>query len=386
MSLSYRVMSFLFACTIFMGCGKSKSNNNTNADTGKSKVVQYFVHGDPKKIIEGASLNKSSKMNMHNFKQFNDYSLFNAAIFYEKSPLFSQEYNRSAESGQEPTTEDETTKKLDRYFFEQNGDNSFIYSSETSSLAFKFVKDQGYLKIDNVSLDGVDFQVEHLHFSMLPDESAFSVLVYFNTREDGNILAAFIFTKHADALDVSREVQGDQAYNFLMGPGIKVRWDTKYRVNIKLCGNFPYHIEKATQRAVGLWQSPLRNKLAVDVTQVSSFPPFSDLSSHCIYLVDSFLTEGEKYSNPGTTLFAANPATKTIVDADIFLWKQEFQKFEYGYSALNQSYIEHVIGHELGHFLGLDHQFSGIKSIMSYSEDRLQLWEYDEKAIRHLYE
>jgi predicted Zn-dependent protease len=44
--------------------------------------------------------------------------------------------------------------------------------------------------------------------------------------------------------------------------------------------------------------------------------------------------------------------------------------------------------HEIGHFLGLHHQFNpAIPSIMSYAEkNESKLYDYDVKAVQHLYE
>ena len=48
--------------------------------------------------------------------------------------------------------------------------------------------------------------------------------------------------------------------------------------------------------------------------------------------------------------------------------------------------MKKLILHEMGHALGLDHQFDGTPSIMSYDfESPAELTDYDKAAIQDLY-
>lgn len=81
-----------------------------------------------------------------------------------------------------------------------------------------------------------------------------------------------------------------------------------------------------------------------------------------------------------------------IINSNIFLWNDEMLKLGYSFKDANTSNNSyklslHVLIHEIGHFLGLHHQFKkDVPSVMSYSSDNfVELQTYDIQAIQHLY-
>ena len=49
------------------------------------------------------------------------------------------------------------------------------------------------------------------------------------------------------------------------------------------------------------------------------------------------------------------------------------------------TYLYKTARHELGHLLGLAHQFDGTRSIMSYEKEDVEIYDYDIEAIQELY-
>jgi predicted Zn-dependent protease len=76
-------------------------------------------------------------------------------------------------------------------------------------------------------------------------------------------------------------------------------------------------------------------------------------------------------------------AAQRIVASDVLLFRKGFAKI-YG-SSLTEGDIEATAAHELGHFLGLDHEFDPtIESIMSYDPIR-EIKPHDRAAIEAVY-
>ncbi|NJM10455.1 MAG: matrixin family metalloprotease, partial [Bdellovibrionaceae bacterium] len=100
------------------------------------------------------------------------------------------------------------------------------------------------------------------------------------------------------------------------------------------------------------------------------------------------------------TLFLAGEGQKELIDGDIFFLLGELQeavdKVAPGRQITDPMFmispklVDSILQtniHEMGHLLGLHHQFDpSISSIMSYKDDRRGLQDYDVKAIQALYE
>ena len=85
----------------------------------------------------------------------------------------------------------------------------------------------------------------------------------------------------------------------------------------------------------------------------------------------------------GTTYISGNLFQGKIIDADVMIWVKENEKF--GTTLENTSNLQATVAHEIGHFLGLDHQFDkNITSIMSYARVTY-VTSYDTEAIARLY-
>lgn len=115
-------------------------------------------------------------------------------------------------------------------------------------------------------------------------------------------------------------------------------------------------------------------------------PPFSDLNFTGIYIVDEFAP-----SAWGETLSVGSRSSQSIVDADVFLYLRNYRKtwdkmgLSYEDLKVSNSYTFYeTMTHEIGHLLGLSHNFAVSPSIMSYSDDR-RFSIYDKAAIRALY-
>ncbi len=108
-----------------------------------------------------------------------------------------------------------------------------------------------------------------------------------------------------------------------------------------------------------------------------------------MYWVNTYLTEPQ-FINSGFAITNFDGITGEIFSSDIVMLGSEINKyFKRGASVdYVQNIVKRVFAHEMGHFLGLDHNFgekdSDKLSIMSYNEV-YELGNYDESAIFELY-
>ena len=230
---------------------------------------------------------------------------------------------------------------------------------------------------------------------MKADGSALSVLVRFNTSEDGKVLIALYFEKKAPPQEAKKV---DPRFSFLYGPGVVSRWKGP-EVTVHLCGNSDYRT--AAHRGVEKWSPILAERLTLRIRETETFPPFSDLNMNCIYFIKAFqdISETNTHAN-GVTAAVVSPRTHEIIGASIFVFEREYEnarkEVEDDVKSKNlplssaSDALKRVFGrtvtHEMGHFFGLDHKFDGTSSIMSYSSDRADdPTSYDKEAIQALY-
>ncbi|MEZ4873419.1 MAG: matrixin family metalloprotease [Bdellovibrionales bacterium] len=192
------------------------------------------------------------------------------------------------------------------------------------------------------------------------------------------------FTTHKDVENRVGKVEPE--YKYVLGPGVRTRWPLGTEVTLSLCS--PDFSENTDVLGRHLWNEALGDSLKINFSVLETYPPFSDLNHHCIYVVHDFYKvnpENKIRLLPAETFTLANPRTQNIFDADIFVYESELNKVQLTASdLLNSSFASRFMTHEIGHFLGLDHMFEDdVKSIMSYdTENKNQLYSYDFKAIQ----
>lgn len=366
----------LLLCLSF-SCGKKSSKSN-------SKITQIFVQGDPFTMVKGTQKNKTSFMSVSNSNDFKDYVISGISIFAEKSDM-PDTSRKNIEEGNEATSSDMTNEKKMVLNLKQLTNQEYSFEDGEGQVSFGLTLHNSKLEVTSIKFGKTTFSTQVEHYSISKDKSKFSFLLRLETKFDGKVMVSATFYKNTQATQI-KKISKDFFYIF--GPGVLVPWklDESRKINVKVCSSVTDNLDfDLVKKALKIWEEPFsfeQNKLFIDVQLVSNCRPFSDVEEHSIQFVSDYLTiPDQRIYNPGFTLTNADLAGGNIFDADIILLGQEIAKD----SNFKNEDTSSTISHEMGHFLGLDHQFDGKTSIMSY-EDQFSLGTYDEEAIRNLYQ
>ena len=372
--------SVLFLCLLLTltACG-GKKNNKTGVE-GSTSLSTVFVKGDPKQIIKGSTLDKKSFIAEKDVADFENYSLSNVWQFTENETIVEEEDTGNPETGNEATEEDQTTQEQVYYSFKKTNDG-YVYSNPRLKLDLGFSIVDGKLELKNLETTYGVYNLTILHYSQKETKDSFSILAELQDSEDGRVLLSFVFVKKTEQQDIAKV---DDHYKFIMGPGVVLSWSQKEVLQIDVCGNQFYSTQHAFDAGLDQWKKALSDRMEIKTNYLSTYPPFSDLNSHCIYTVNDYTTEPRpEYMNPASTTTNYDTFKGQIIDADIFVWVKEVEKD--GDINSQASYLTGVTSHELGHFFGLDHQFDEqFESIMSYDKTDY-FTEYDYESISILY-
>lgn len=372
--------SVLFLCLLLTltACG-GKKHNKTGVE-GSTSLSTVFVKGDPKQIIKGSTLDKKSFIAEKDIADFENYSLSNVWQFTENETIVEEEDTGNPETGNEATEEDQTTQEQVYYSFKKTNDG-YVYSNPRLKLDLGFSIVDGKLELKNLETTYGIYNLTILHYSQKETKDSFSILAELQDSEDGRVLLSFVFVKKTEQQDIAKV---DDHYKFIMGPGVVLPWSQKKVLQIDVCGNQFYSTQRAFDTGLNQWKKALDNRMEIRTNYLTTYPPFSDLNSHCIYTVNDYSTESRpEYMNPASTTTNFDTFKGEIIDADIFVWVKEIEKD--GDINNQASYLAGVTSHELGHFFGLDHQFDEqFESIMSYDKTDY-LTEYDYETIEILY-
>lgn len=373
-------LALLFCLILVSACGQPKKSS------GRS-VKQIFVKGDPLTMIADTTKDSTSFITHANYMDFRDYALSSIQIFAEKEVL-SNEQIEDIENGNEAEETDQTKEIPELFTIRYAGTNRYEFINDANSIALGLNKDEltGKLNLSNIRFSTVTYKTEIEHYSISKDQTKISFLFRLKDRTNGSILMSAVFYKYNPLKATIGKT--DSRYKYIHGPGVLVPWkltsDKKIKVNV--CPSAQGYVSSYEVReAFEKWEEPFKSrsvKLDIDVTSVSSCKPFSDVNESSLHYVSEYLTIAEEeYLNPGFAILNSDLSAGHIFDADIVLLGSEIKKSP-GYRF--NGGLSRTLIHEFGHFLGLDHQFDGFYSVMSY--DRvLELGTYDNNAITELY-
>ncbi len=290
-----------------------------------------------------------------------------------------------AEVEEENRTDDSDSEggiRVPVYTFTDNGDGTLKWAPANGVLAPIFTFDASSTQIKLTAINGQ--AVEVLHYSLKSDNTAFSILVSFTQAGSGQTLVAYTWGS-TEEINSPAYTSGD--YQYLNGSE-KVSWSSV--PDVKLCGSYSDAVQSSIQASVLAWgddPSATSARTMIPYSVETNYPPFSDLNSHCIYVVSSFdQSDSPVAKTLGVTTPHVNLASRKIVDSDVFLFADIMG------DELSDGVASSTTMHEMGHFFGLGHDFRIDSSgealhptIMGYSQGTDTITEWDFESIRELY-
>ena len=238
--------------------------------------------------------------------------------------------------------------------------------------------------------------IQVVHTSVTPTGDAFNLLLQNTTPGERAVMSLNFIRSQAPAKSF-----GNKIYEYMFGAGLKIGWiKTEPRV-LYICGDIPSSLAQIPEREALKWSMALHGKLDFKTVRRKACPPFSDLNTQTYFYATDWIEILGDAKVSALTMSMSGAGSKNLLDADVVVLLGEFQEDLDNYSkgrnvmdprVLNLPQLQAMLAgaalHEIGHLLGLHHQFNAnYPSIMSYAKDRkTQLYGYDVEAIAHLYE
>jgi hypothetical protein len=409
----WKVLFLGILVSSFTGCGLKKNKGDNSGD-----IIQVFVQGNPEALVDETDKNSNSFITLGNKNEFDLYKRGSVFVFSEKEFFKKSGKRASAEEGNEPSDGTEIKKVPSTYTFSEVNSTTFLYKDNKSQIDFEFtLNSDSTLDLQNIYDEGKSYPAKVLHYSISPDKSRFSFLITIEHEKLGQVLISTMFYKNTLEKNVSIK-KTNSSFKYIAGPGIKSAWklNEQKQVKIDVCPSVvrgitqqyiesgydsSIRIERTTSTASMLakssitsaikkWEQPFRNsgsEFSINLQFPSTCKPFSDVNQNAIYWVSQYLTlPTNDFANPGVAALDLNYQNAEIIGSDILLFESEINKLDrVSYSNYEKRKITtRTLSHEVGHFLGLDHNFQDKNSIMSY-EDIHELGYYDREAITELY-
>lgn len=301
MIFSKRNLLLLGALSLLISCGRRAENNSLSETTSLETV---FVKGDPLNLIQGSQNNSVSFITVNNISSLDDYSLTNVTQYTEREEVVEKADTATAETGNEPVEADRTAvTKSSLFSFTKDG-NEFVYASSKSQMGFSFTEKFGKLELNKLVMPEGDYPLKAIHYSLKKTQDAFSILTETSDSESGRILLAFTFTKKSEAKEIGTT---SEMYKYLFGAGVKVPWEQAETLEVDICGLQSPAVERAYRNGMAQWNQALEGRLNIVTKTIYSYPPFSDLNTHCIYTVKDYQTlPGGRFVNMASTITKGN--------------------------------------------------------------------------------
>jgi hypothetical protein len=402
--------------TLFISCG-------TETKSKEGQVRHIFVHGDPEELVGGTTMNSQSFLTESNLKNFDNFDFSIGLVISEFSEIDKdQSEKESSKSAEEMSATTENRSTLRAYSFrkyvamsEGNSDKTSesIKTNETNKTATSQIYEYYDNKSRDVSLRGVvkpdgtlsiyevlGQKVEVLHYSLSLDGRTFSILGRAQDAKTGKSLIHASFSqRYAGG---SGPQLASPKFSFIAGKGVVYRWE-KPTISLNLCildgnrdrkikgqGEAERTVVSLIQEAWGSWQRS--GKIGDRPAQINiidkNVPPFSDVNTACIYSIPKFAYESSnQFVTTGLTVPTTNSSLGTIETSTVFLFEQAIAR-----AIQPRAYLGTAV-HELGHFIGLGHEFERDSSgnylnlsVMGYlNNGTLYPSEHDFLAVQEIY-
>ncbi len=369
-------------------------------DKKPMKVGVRKMKGDPAVFVKGTAMNMKNELPVELFDGKFAMDIGGFAEAEQEKP------RTNMENGQEAPAQSGTDAKKDL-------ENSFE-TTEIKKSAEQIVVTHSAVvltfKVDNAkrtatlvsALDRHENQthkigengVSVLHTSISKDRRAFSIL-FAKSSTPNRLMISFNFMPPAP---IKESVFTADTFFYVLGKGVKMIWPQDEKRQLTICRPQP-GIANEFNRALADWQKALEGRLELATAESRDCPPFSDLNTHTTTVVDGWINIEGAQGTTGFTQLSYDLANGELLDADIFILREEVvedlrlrnSNFDAkadsatNDAAMRQFYFE-IFQHELGHLLGLHHQFDhGVKSIMGYDPAVTTMQPYDIQAIQALY-
>jgi hypothetical protein len=420
------VLLTLFVSTL-SSCGDDRAADNSR------KIQRIFVHGNPEtELLRGTTSNAVSFLHERTIPALDGFD-FSSGIVLREFTAFTESEQKS---GDEKTNQrlnsaiERAVQITDRpsglslFNWRQSlvrpsattdlvgqswdserseGPTTWEYVDTTSGLiALRARKEaSGVLEVAEI----LGIPVTMIHYSISSDKRTMSFLGKASDPVSGTTLLVVSFSqRYRNGPGASRSTE---LFNFVGGKGIKYRWNAR-PITLSLCLPDPKQTARVgadtrrrepvvdlVQQAWNAWTDGgsggsglLREHQAKLLIRNQNIPPFSDVNVHCLYSVPDYAHESSnELLTSGLTLPMVNHSLGTIETAGVFLFERAIARVPG-----ERSYLSTAI-HEIGHFLGLGHEFDKgpdgrfkYLSAMGYFENRTVFPSpRDRAAIKELY-
>jgi hypothetical protein len=358
-----------------------------------SNVVQ--VKGDPYAFVKNSAMNGNAVLPAGLFQDGTKWAV--SIRGYEEGP---RQHGQRMVTEQTPDTSQRAPEKVEftAHVLSKSGGTweLFVPGDRKGTLGMRFESNLNGYRVSEVLNGTTDLlkypEFEILHTSVSFDLDVFSVLIHDKTP-GSRAVVAFEFFRHGPSVDRS----SSDSFIYMFGTGYKMGWDPSRTIELKVCGTVPEILKTEVGDAVGKWRAALGSGLDLVAKNETSCPPFSDLRTKTYNFINDWveLIDGTGV-NPGHAQVLPNFVSGYLQDSDIMILMKEYQKITGGHDiysdyVLNDESMIHnftdTATHEIGHLLGLDHQFDDrIPSVMSYSDNsKAAVSDYDRNAVQALY-
>jgi hypothetical protein len=343
-------------------------------------VQELYFQGNPRELINGAQLQECMpKALVENVNK--SYELVQMSVVRQSEPSENLQHRNARVAPDKKNKEPNpltvyTAMSFSRVQTEAGQPSQYTFTGGVQNPSFSLIEtDCGY-EIDE-AFSRRNGWTRLLHFSQ--NGKAFSIL--WEEMSNGvDQLIAYYFSEGDGSLLKAKPEFESPVFDYLRYGPI---WEDT--VQLDICGNFPKDELWGIQEGLSQWRKALRGRLNIKSSRRFIFPPFSDLNSHCVYHVSGLdMREAVAWTTHAVSLYR-----RQFVDSDITFFNRaiimgDSERFN---EAGPRKYYTHVALHEIGHFLGVDHQMDlSVRSIMRpFTLEDFELQPYDISSIEYLY-